>query len=278
MRLDRALSLYLFRPLNALRGQRNTAVPILMYHRVPTVDQCAGHPYYCTSTTVPVFERHMRYLHENGYRSVSVGEAFRAAQHTDAGLKKLVAITFDDGYGDFHRNAFPILNRYGHSATVFLPTAYIGEVPRRFKGSVCLTWTEIRELRSAGVEFGSHTITHPQLRDVSPKQLREELTGSKGQIEQKLGHRVDTFSYPYAFPETDRPFLARYRNLLEEAGYLEGVSTAIGCTGRNSDRLFMQRLPVNSHDDWCLFQSKLEGEYDWLHTLQYASKLMQSIR
>jgi peptidoglycan/xylan/chitin deacetylase (PgdA/CDA1 family) len=221
---------------------------------------------------VPVFEQQIAFLHRSGYRSVSVTEAFRLAQARATG-EKLVAITFDDGYQDFYTNAFPVLNRYGYSATVYLPTAYIGDSSRRFKETDCLTWSQVRELRKAGIEFGSHTVTHPQLRNVGPEQLRQEIRDSKLQIEEKLGEPAETFAYPYAFPEGDRGFVERLRGVLSESGYRSGVSTIIGRARISDNPFHMRRLPANSHDDLRLFQTKLEGGYDWLHTLQYAAKL-----
>ena len=129
----------------------------------------------------------------------------------------MVGITFDDGYQDFHTNAFPILNRYGYAATVFLPTAYIGQASRQFKGAECLTWSQVRDLRKAGVEFGSHTVTDPQLRGVSTEQMRTEVGRSKDDIEEKLGERVEAFAYPYAFPETDAAFVETLRGALQES-------------------------------------------------------------
>jgi peptidoglycan/xylan/chitin deacetylase (PgdA/CDA1 family) len=269
IRSDRIATLYFFHPMRQLVRSEASGLPILMYHRVPKEDNCATHPYYCTSTAVEVFEQQVSFLHQNGYRAVSVTEALQSAQ----GGEKLVAITFDDGYQDFYTNAFPILNRYRYTATVFLPTAFIGNAARQFKGAECLTWGQVRELRSAGVEFGSHTVTHPQLSGVRPKQLREEITASKAQIEAKLGEPVKAFSYPYAFPETDSEFVGRLQGVLQEAGYEGGVSTIIGRSGKSDNRLFMKRLPVNSHDDRRFFQAKLEGAYDWLHALQYVTKL-----
>jgi len=221
---------------------------------------------------VTEFERQIRFLSQNGYRSVSIADAPTRAQTAGRG-EKLVGITFDDGYQDFYTNAFPILNRYGYAASVFLPTAYIGDVPRQFKGSDCLTWSQIRELRKAGVEFGSHTVTHPQLRDTGEAQMRAEVGRSREEIQEKLGERVDTFAYPYAFPETDREFVGRLQGALQESGYRSGVTTIIGRMGLGGNPLFLSRLPVNSHDDPRFFQAKLEGAYDWLHTVQYATKL-----
>jgi len=272
MRSDRAVSLYLFRPVNHLLPRRSTTVPILMYHRVPDIDQCTTHPYFCTSTAAGIFEQQIRFLHQNHYRAVSVPEAFRLAR-TAAPGEKLVGITFDDGYQDFYTNAYPILSRFGYSATVFLPTAYIGNASRSFKETDCLTWSQVRELRKSGVEFGSHTVTHPQLRTVGPELLRQEIWDSKHQIEDELGEPVETFSYPYAFPETDRGFVSRLQGLLQESGYRSGVSTIIGRVRRSDNPLYLKRLPVNSHDDLQFLRAKLEGGYDWVHAVQYAAKI-----
>jgi peptidoglycan/xylan/chitin deacetylase (PgdA/CDA1 family) len=189
-----------------------------------------------------------------------------------------MVITFDDGFQDFYANAFPILSRYCFSATMFLPTAHIGETTRTFKGVECLTWRQVRELGAAGIEFGSHTVTHPKLKSLTLKDLQYEIQCSKDAIEQELDGAVSSFAYPYAFPETDRAFTAMLRSQLQEVGYENGVSTIIGTAGPADDQLFMKRLPVNSFDDNRLLRAKLESGYDWLHGIQLASKLMTGTR
>lgn len=272
MRSDRAVTLYLAQPIVRLLPRRVLSLPILMYHRVPDADDCARHPYYCTNTAAGVFERQIRWLRENGYHGVTVSEAARLVSK-GAPAEKTVAITFDDGYRNFYTHAFPVLKRYEYAATMFLPTAYIGDAPQRFKGDDCLTWPQVRELRRAGVEFGSHTVTHPQLRAVGAGQLRHELRASKTEMEQRLGEAVETFAYPYAFPETDRSFVAGFCSTLRECGYRAGVSTVVGRAAGRDNPFYMRRLPVNSHDDPSFFRAKLEGAYDWLHGVQYAAKL-----
>lgn len=187
-----------------------------------------------------------------------------------------MVITFDDGFRDVYTNAFPVMSEYGFSATVYLPTAFIGTAARAFKGTECLTWDEVRELHKAGVEFGSHTVTHPQLRSVRAAEVEYEVRCSKETIEQELGSPVTSFAYPYAFPETDRAFTRQLGKLLEEAGYENGVSTVVGRAARIDNLFFMKRLPINGADDDHLFQAKLDGAYDWLHTVQYAAKLMKT--
>jgi peptidoglycan/xylan/chitin deacetylase (PgdA/CDA1 family) len=270
-RADRFATLCLFHPLQRLRRQE-TKIPILMYHSISEADGSGRHPYYWTRTTVKVFEQQVGFLRQNGYRTVGVTEAFRRMQ-TAGPAEKLVGITFDDGYQDFYTNAFPILNRCGYSATVFLPTAYIGQSSRQFNGAGCLTWSQVRELRKAGIEFGSHTVTHPQLRNVSAEQIRVEVGRSKEDIQENLGERVEAFAYPYAFPETDRAFVEILREALQESEYRSGVTTIVGRARLSENPLFMRRLPVNSDDDPRLFEAKLAGGYDWLRTVQYAAKL-----
>jgi peptidoglycan/xylan/chitin deacetylase (PgdA/CDA1 family) len=220
----------------------------------------------------------MKFLREHNYRVIGLGDAVKEIEGPAGVSAKCVVITFDDGFRDFYTQAFPVLNYYGFSATVFLPTAFINESASRFKGRECLTWDQVRELRSARMLFGSHTVSHPQLTTVKPHELEMEVRESKRVIEDKLGCPVESFAYPYAFPETDRTFKQRLRAILRETGYLNGVSTIIGRAGRNGDAFFMKRLPMNSYDDPRLFQAKIEGAYDWLHGPQYLSKAMGNLR
>lgn len=273
-RFDRLATLYFFGPLGS--GSQLRGIPILMYHDVSEAIEKKTHPYYRTGTAPAVFAGHMRYLHEQQYSSISLAEAVRRIKAPESLLerhKRPVVITFDDGYEGLYAHALPVLSEYGFTATVFLPTAYIGDSPRRFNAVNCLTWSQILEMSRAKVAFGSHTVTHPVLTTLTDKEIRNEVRGSKNVIEQKLGCSVSSFAYPYAFPEADHVFAKRLREILEEAGYENGVSTIIGTADRTSDRFFLERLPVNSCDDLRFFKAKLDGAYDWLHKLQYAAKL-----
>jgi len=276
LRADTFLTLYVVHPLTDLRGRNRIRIPILMYHRISDSKPETAHPYYQTVTNPEVFASHIKFLHDNNYLTISLDDAVSYMESSKHMSARQLVITFDDGYQDFYTHAAPILSEYGFTATVFLPTAYIGEEPRRFNGAECLTWSQVRELRDAGVHFGSHTVTHPQLSHLKLENIRHEVLFSKQTIEDKLGSTVRSFAYPYAFPEADLNFRRRLQSLLEDAGYKNGVSTIIGRAGGIGDRFFMKRLPVNSWDDSRFFKAKLEGAYDWLHMFQYAYKMTQS--
>jgi peptidoglycan/xylan/chitin deacetylase (PgdA/CDA1 family) len=259
-----------------LASEKQLSIPILMYHSITDQDESAVHSYYRTTTSPDKFAAQLRYLRGEGYSSCNLASVMNHLQTEASICEKLVVITFDDGYSDFYRHAFPFLQQYGFSATVFLPTAYIGENPISFKRKDCLTWAEVRELHKFGILFGSHTVTHPQLRELSVRSINDEVVNSKKTIEEKLGCSADSFAYPYAFPQTDIDFKEMLRDTLREAGYQNGVCTVVGRANHRSEPLFLERLPVNSCDDNSLFDAKLNGAYDWISTSQYISKMVRS--
>jgi peptidoglycan/xylan/chitin deacetylase (PgdA/CDA1 family) len=274
-RLDRWATLYLMNRIRRGAPGNQPAIPILMYHSIAEEDEIGVQAYYRTTTTPSVFALHMKHLSDHGYSTISVAEAATYLQNGSR-PNKCAVITFDDGYSDFYRHAFPTLSRYHFSATVYVPTAYIGNQPVEFKGKHCLTWSEIRELRKLGISFGSHTVTHPQLSTLDANAVKNEVVNSKHTIEDNLGESVDGFAYPYAFPEAKVSFVRMLRDTLVDAGYQQGVSTRIGVARPPEDRYFLRRLPMNSMDDIPLFDAKLQGGYDWLHRLQYASKFIRA--
>lgn len=276
MRLDRLLTLYCVSPWLRLLSGKDHSIPILMYHSITDQDEPGMHPYYRTATTPAAFAAQLQHLQNEGYTGCSLAQAWSQLQAEASDHTKLVVITFDDGYQDFYRHAFPVLKEYGFHATVFLPTAYIAENSASFKGTNCLTWTEVRELSRHGILFGSHTVTHPQLRLLSRAAVSQEVVNSKKAIEERLGCAVESFAYPYAFPQADTDFTKMLRDLLRQAGYQNGVCTIVGRASRTSEPLFLERLPVSSCDDAALFGAKLAGAYDWISGFQYVSKMVKA--
>jgi len=277
-RLDRFVTLHLASPLMRLASREAVAIPILMYHSIAKKDESGIHAYYRTTTSPKAFAAQMEYLHLNGYQSCAPAQAVNLL-HSDTGkITKRVVITFDDGYRDFYQEAFPVLNRFGLTATVYLPTVYVGEHPLSFTGRDCLTWSEVRELQKYGISFGSHTATHPQLRYLDERAIEDEIMSSKNEIEEKTGRAVDSFAYPYAFPQIETDFKKLLRDSLCRADYSNGVCTTVGRAGRGSDPFFMERLPVNSCDDSALFSAKLLGAYDWLAKPQRFTQSLKLVK
>lgn len=274
--MDRLLTLCLFRPLrSAVSVGGEFRLPVLMYHSVSDRSEVGVAPYYRTATSPKVFAEQMALLRAEGWETVTLGAGLEILRSEKAAQRKVVALTFDDGFRDFCITAFPVLRQYGFGATVYLPTAFIGKQPIQFKAHECLTWDEVRELHQADIEFGSHTVNHPELVRLPWSEVEKEVRESKAEIEQRLGVRVTSFAYPYAFPRALRVFVSRFGQLLRETGYESCVTTDIGRASGGTDLFAIPRLPVNDCDDAELLKAKLDGAYDWLAAPQRAFKALK---
>jgi peptidoglycan/xylan/chitin deacetylase (PgdA/CDA1 family) len=268
-RSDRFLTLFFFHPLIKRRICSQVKIPILMYHAIASVKLAHRHPYYETSTSPSLFGKQMELLRKKGYEIVGIEKALELKSSHPC---KMAVITFDDGFYDFFEQAFPVLEMNGFSATVFLPVGLMG---KEFAGRPIMTWDHARTLSRKGIWFGSHSITHRKLTEMTLSDAEYEIRQSKKILESSLGTSINTFAYPYAFPEQDKRFLKRYRNMLEISGYRAGVTTKIGTAVPQDDRFSLKRLPINDFDDLRFFEAKLEGAYDWLHSAQNLAKTLK---
>lgn len=275
IRPDRFLTTTVFHLLRRALGGGGLRLPVLMYHRICDDPEAGVSPYYKINTSPSVFRRHLGHLAEEGCRTTDLAEVAGRLARGEPLAPKSVVITFDDGFRDFFTEAFPALQERHFTATVFLPTAFIHDQRRSFKGAECLTWEEVRALRRAGMAFGSHTVNHPRLEDLNWHEIERELRDSKEQMEQQLAEPVTAFAYPFAFPQNDRGFTGAFRRLLMQTGYTCCATTEIGRVKAGDDPFRLKRLPVNGLDDARFFRAKLEGGYDWLSWPQAAIKKLK---
>jgi peptidoglycan/xylan/chitin deacetylase (PgdA/CDA1 family) len=273
-RIDRLATVYVCHPVAKLTGwTAKYRVPILTYHSISQNLFGKVHPYHHINTPAAIFAVQMRWLRQAGYHTISLSELMNGFE-TTRDLSKAVVLTFDDGYQDFYTDAFPLLKQCGFTATVFLATDRIRDTSVCVEGAAYLTWNEVRALHAEGVQFGSHSVTHADLRSLGPDQIDYELGYSKETIEQRIGAPVESFSYPFALPEEDHSFIRYLADTLQNAGYSNGVSSAIGRAKPRDSRFFLPRLSVNSWDDVELLRAKVEGGYDWLHWPQWFYKFV----
>ncbi|MBD3290124.1 polysaccharide deacetylase family protein [candidate division KSB1 bacterium] len=168
-------------------------IPILAYHKIDTALE------WGINTVSPrAFEKQIRFLHERGFQSVKIEDIIFG----DVQAAKPVVITFDDAYRSVYEHAFPVLARYGFTATVFVVSEYIGKCNSwdvNLGGRTCmhLDFQQLRELIAAGWEIGSHTATHADLIGLSPEKQLTELRSSKIDLENRLSAPVRIISYPY---------------------------------------------------------------------------------
>jgi peptidoglycan/xylan/chitin deacetylase (PgdA/CDA1 family) len=171
------------------------SLPILTFHTLedrPSV----------ISFSPQIFRSGMAKLYESGYRTINLPEAADCLRRGVFFPDRSFVITFDDGYRTVYEEAFPVLQRYRMSATVFLTVGEKGAVMSagrlpRLEGRSMLSWHEIGEMQQAGLIFGAHTLTHPDLTRISLERVRAEICDSKAIIEDALSTPVACFAYPY---------------------------------------------------------------------------------
>ncbi len=225
---------------------------VLAYHRVAESGSRELAPYRVTPAA---FEEQLRYLRDHGFTGISLQDWNHHVVHGGSVPKGAVLITFDDGYRDFKDYAWPLLERYGFSATVFLVADQIGGTnvwdAEHGESIPLLDWREIRELQAAGVSFGSHTASHAWLPDLSWRGVVRELRRSKQILDQGLGTPVSAVAYPWGAFNKPIQFLAG------ACGYEFGLSTAEGTATSGHSLLALPRLDIAGSDTLEDFAAKL---------------------
>lgn len=172
-------------------------VPVITYH---SIDESGS----VISTSPEVFRRQMEFLSGAGYRTITLSELVSSLRDAEAVVPaNTVVLTFDDGFRNFYSEAFPVLSDHGFNATVFVVTDFCGRHndwagnPADFPRSELLSWREIKELAGCGVDFGSHTRSHPDLTELSAAEMECEIVESKHLLADALGRETRTFAYPF---------------------------------------------------------------------------------
>ena len=218
-------------------------IAILAYHSL-------DHSRSVLSTSPGIFAEQMKVLRDAGVRVVSLSDV---ADRKCSNRENEVVLTFDDGFRNVYQHALPVLQSYGFPATVFLVTDYCEKTNSwpgqtvTIEGESLLAWREIQEMSRAGISFGSHTRTHPDLRKLSMLQAEEELASSKKAIADATGLPVDTFAYPYG------AYDAALRNLARQHFRL-ACSTHLGFVKRDSDLFALERIEMYYFQSLLLFR------------------------
>ncbi len=209
-----------------------TVVPILMYHYIrelpPNTPDKLG---YGLSIAPKLFDAELAYLASQSYTSVSMDDVVRHMKSGTPLPAKPVVLSFDDGYADFYTAAWPLLQKYHFSATVYLVVDFLGKPGY-------MSWQQAQELKAAGVEIGAHTLDHVDLAKLSPAQARTQIAGSRTALQQRLSAPVDTFAYPSGQFNTETP------KLVAEAGFSSAVTTAFGDKHTTDKLMIMPRVRV----------------------------------
>lgn len=225
-------------------------IDILMYH---SISNGVGP----TSISASDFEMQMKLLAEANVQVISMNELLTLRESIGEPASHFVIITFDDGFTDFAETAWPILQKHGFPSIVYIPTGHVGNL-ENWRGAdspprPLMSWSTIQSLAEKGVEFGSHTISHPDLDLISSSDIEIELSTAKKHLEEKLGKPVVHFAPPYGLTTVDtRKKIAEH--------YLTSVGTVLARANENSDIFNLPRLEMFYFNDASRWQQHLAGD------------------
>lgn len=226
-------------------GAEGNALRALIYHRVG-----GGTP---DERDLPTAEFEAQVEALTSHRVVGLDGALDELEAGDD--REKVVLTFDDGFEDVYRTAWPLLREAGLPFTIYVTTAYL-DGTMHWPGSTsqhpgpALSWSHLEELAASPlVTIGNHTHTHARPEDLSA----EELDRCSELLEQRLGIVPQHFCFTWGVPvPAARPLLeARFR------------SAATGIVGRNTadtDLMNLHRIPVRGSDPLPFFEAKLRGD------------------
>ena len=194
-------------------------------------------------------------LQASGYRALTLAAAVQ-----DRPPRRSVVLTFDDGCRCFRDQALPELQARGMTATLFVVSRELGGTNRwdqkaGERTEELLGAEDLRRLMAAGIEIGSHGRHHRDLTACTDEELREELQGSRSDLEALLGAPVRTFCYPYGHMD------GRVRAAAREAGYLAAVSIHAQPGARPGDLWALPRMIINPGESRFERRLKARGLY-----------------
>lgn len=170
-------------------------VPILLYHRFGST-KADG-----MTITTPVFESHLKYLRDNGYKVIPLRQLVDYYQKKGpAPAPKSVVIVEDDAHKTVYSDMLPLAKKYNVPVTVFVYPSAISNA------KYAMTWDQLRALKKTGLfDIQSHTYWHPNFKrdkkKMKPAEFEKsvdvQLRKSKAKLEKELGISVDMLAWPF---------------------------------------------------------------------------------
>lgn len=198
-------------------------VPIAVYHSVR--DTSPEEPFDVRRFIISPanFDEQLRYLHENEYHTITFAMLHEAIVYGTPLPSKPLILSFDDGWRTQYTDALPVLKKYNFTATFFL-------YPNVIEHANYMTWEEVRALRDAGMEIGSHSKSHQYMTKQTPEEQLLEVERSKSILSEELDIEIATFAYPFGLSDTD------IQTMLEDAGYTTARGLGTGATHNLEDQ------------------------------------------
>ena len=221
---------------DGLMHEYGARLPVLMYHSIGPLRE--GFDEFLTIPT-EMFEEHLQWLRRHEYTPIHVADWTAYLREGKPLPAKPVLLTFDDGYRDTAEFGFPLLKKHGFKGTLFLVANHIGTTnswDRHLNVAELplMTTEEIRYWAANGIEIGSHSCSHPDMRACSDAEIEAEMRESKSILHEIAGVPVNCFAYPYGYFDDRAPEAARKI-------YDAALTCDVGVNGLSTDPMRLRR-------------------------------------
>jgi peptidoglycan/xylan/chitin deacetylase (PgdA/CDA1 family)/SAM-dependent methyltransferase len=200
-----------------------------------------------SSVTPEVFEAQLRHLRKGGYHSITLPEWGYSVMANSPVNHKSLTLVFDNAHAGFFTHVWPLLKKYGFSATVFLYADEVGKLkaidPASGDTIPLMEWKQIRQLQAEGVMFGSHGFNRQELTTLSLPIAWQHIKKSKTILEEELGISIPLFAYP------NGQFNLVLEYLVGLAGYDFAISATSGICTKQHSLLALPSLASNHSTD-----------------------------
>lgn len=231
-------------------------VPILMYHHISDAPTTNVLDHSLTVTTA-MFNSQLAYLKRRGYHTITLNQLMDALYYGSPLPDKPIILTFDDGYDDAYKFAYPLLESHGFSGVFYIITGKVG-----WSGQA--TWDELRDMLANGMQIGSHTVHHVDMGltyEDSPMLAQQEARDSQIDLQRHLAITIQHFCYPAGgpFKGTDVALQNSVVSLLAHLGYTDATTDPgpTGITQSSLGPLALLRLRVDGGSTLQHFMSSM---------------------
>lgn len=112
--------------------------------------------------------------------------------------------------------------------------------PAKAPHGFMLTWDQVRALKQAGHIVGAHTLSHPNVAQVSQSEAHAEIVGSKETVDREMGEPTEHFSYPH--PALNPQWSMQTLEITRKAGFKSAVLTTRGRVRAGDEPLALKRI------------------------------------
>lgn len=208
-------------------------LPVIFYHHIQNMDVAKANGQQNLTVATDTFIKQMQYLKDKGYNTASTSVLTDFFDKSIPVPKNSIIITFDDGYEDFYVNVLPVIKQDGFKVVLALPTGLVGNPGY-------LTWDEISQGASNGIEIINHTWSHANMASGNTSVIQREITTADNQLNAQGYNKNKAFVYPYG------GYSDYAMNFLKEKGYTLAFTTAPGATMCKKLRFSLPRIRIGN--------------------------------